>query len=150
MSNAVLIVIYTGSAILTLLPLWSWALGRWYQAGLVSKLNENEKLIGSILDDKMSISTSNKISLLGAEYSTLLHVSLCVGPSVGQIFFMWLKSLFGGRLHSYDIVLDFGRREALLRLKQQAAERGCTSIVNIRIETSVVSLLKPRRASRPQ
>lgn len=148
MSNAVLIVIYTGSAILTLLPLWSWALGRWYQAGLVSKLNENEKLIGSILDDKMSISTSNKISLLGAEYSTLLHVSLCVGPSVGQIFFMWLKSLFGGRLHSYDVVLDFGRREVLLRLKQQAAERGCTSIVNIRIETSVVSFAKTQKSKQ--
>ena len=148
MSNAVLIVIYAVSGIFALLPLWSWALGRWYQAGITSKLMENEKILGSILDDKMSVTTSKKVSMIGAEYSTLLHVSLCVGPSMGQMFFMWLKSIFGGRLHSYDVVLDFGRREALLRLKQQAAERGCTSIVNIRIETSVVSFAKTQKSKQ--
>ena len=148
MSNAVSIVIYAVSGIFTLLPLWSWALGRWYQAGIASKLMENEKILGSILDDKMSVTTSKKVSMIGAEYSTLLHVSLCVGPSMGQMFFMWLKSIFGGRLHSYDVVLDFGRREALLRLKQQAAERGCTSIVNIRIETSVVSFAKTQKSKQ--
>lgn len=55
---------------------------------------------------------------------------------------MWLKSLFGGRLQSYDTVLDFGRREVLLRLHQQANQLGCASIVNIRIETSVISFAK--------
>ena len=60
----------------------------------------------------------------------------------GQIFFMWFKSIFGGRLHSYDVVLDYGRREALLRLNQQAKNLGCSSVVNIRIETSTVSFAK--------
>ena len=55
---------------------------------------------------------------------------------------MWFKSLFGGRLHSYDVVLDYGRREVLLRLNQQAKALGCSSVVNIRIETSTVSFAK--------
>ena len=64
------------------------------------------------------------------------------------MFFMWLKSLFGGRLHSYDTVLDFGRREVLMRLNQQANERGCASIVNIRIETSVISFAKNEKSKQ--
>ena len=150
MSESTMIILYIIASIVVPLsfPFISWALGRWYQAGITSKLMENEKILGSILDDKMSVTTSNKVSMIGAEYSTLLHVSLCVGPSMGQMFFMWIKSIFGGRLHSYDVVLDFGRREALLRLKQQAAERGCTSIVNIRIETSVVSFAKTQKSKQ--
>ena len=77
-----------------------------------------------------------------ATSSTLLHVSICVGPSIGQMFLMWVKGIFGGRLQSYDAVLDYGRREVLLRLKKQADSLDCTSIQNIRIETSVISFAK--------
>ena len=62
---------------------------------------------------------------------------------------MWFKSLFGGRLHSYDVVLDYGRREVLLRLNQQAKALGCSSMVNIRIETSTVSFARNNNSSRP-
>ena len=65
-----------------------------------------------------------------------------------QMFFMWFKGLVGGRLQSYDAVLDFGRREVLLRLKQQADSLGCTSMQNIRLETSVVSFAKNSNESR--
>ena len=79
----------------------------------------------------------------------LLHVSICVGPSWGQMFFMWLKSLFGGRLHSYMQCWILGE-EVLMRLNQQANELGCASIVNIRIETSVISFAKNRKANNPR
>ena len=52
---------------------------------------------------------------------------------------MWIKSIFGGRQQSYDVVLDYGRREVLYRLQQQAKALDCTSVINVRIETSVVS-----------
>tara|TARA_B100000035_G_C20973526_1_gene542132 strand:+ start:144 stop:530 length:387 start_codon:yes stop_codon:yes gene_type:complete len=102
----------------------------------------NEKEHGMILQNDQHLSTSSSMTTMGASSSTLLHVSICVGPSMGQIFFMWFKSLFGGRLHSYDVVLDYGRREVLLRLNQQAKDLGCSSMVNIRIETSTVSFAK--------
>lgn len=146
MAESTMIILYViaGIVLPLLFPFISWALGRWYQGSITSRLVENEKVIVNTygFDNKGSVTTSNKMAQIGAEYSTLLHVSLCVGPSIGQIFFMWVKGIFGGRLHSYDVVLDYGRREALLRLKKQAAERGCTSILNIRIETSVISFAK--------
>lgn len=125
-----------------LFPFLSWAAGRWYQGRLMQALLLDEKQQGSMLQSDQHLSTSSSMKTMAAQSSTLLHVSICVGPSMGQIFFMWLKSIFGGRLHSYDVVLDYGRREALLRLNQQAKELGCSSMVNIRIETSTVSFAK--------
>ena len=129
-----------------LFPTLSWALGRWYQGRLVRALNEQEKRTGNMLQSEHYLSTSSSMNAIGANGSTLLHVSICVGPSMGQMFFMWFKSLVGGRLASYDTVLDFGRREVLLRLKKQADEFGCSTIENIRIETSVISFAKNQKS----
>ncbi|OUR99874.1 hypothetical protein A9Q84_02265 [Halobacteriovorax marinus] len=48
-----------------------------------------------------------------------------------------LKSLFGGRLRSYESLVDRGRREAILRMKEEA--KGFNMILNVRIETSSIS-----------
>jgi len=141
--GAIILVYILGPILLSLLfPFLSWAIGRWYQDRLMSALLLNEKQQGNMLQSDQHLSTQSLMTTMAAESSTLLHVSICVGPSMGQIFFMWFKSIFGGRLHSYDVVLDYGRREALLRLNRQAKNLGCSSVVNIRIETSTVSFAK--------
>ena len=141
--GAIILVYILGPILISLLfPFLSWAVGRWYQDRLMSALLLNEKQQGIMLQSDQHLSTQSLMTTMAAESSTLLHVSICVGPSMGQIFFMWFKSIFGGRLHSYDVVLDYGRREALLRLNQQAKNLGCSSMVNIRIETSTVSFAK--------
>ena len=43
-----------------------------------------------------------------------------------------LKNLFGGKLNSIESVLDRGRREAILRMREKA--RGANFIVNTKIE----------------
>ncbi len=123
-------------------PLTSWVLGRWYQGRLIAALDVKEKQQGKLMQNESVLSTSSRITNFSAPSSTLLHVSICVGPSMGQIFFMWVKSIFGGRLHSYDVILDYGRREVLQRLHEQAKSLDCSSMINIRIETSTVSFAK--------
>lgn len=54
-------------------------------------------------------------------------------------FVAGLRNLFGGRLTSYETLLERARREALLRMKQEAADLGATMIVNVKIETSSIS-----------
>jgi uncharacterized protein YbjQ (UPF0145 family) len=44
--------------------------------------------------------------------------------------------LVGGRVASYESLLDRGRREAILRMKEEAFERGYNAVINVRIETS--------------
>ena len=47
-----------------------------------------------------------------------------------------LRGLVGGRIKTYEPLLDRARREALLRMIEQARERGYDAIFNVRLETS--------------
>ena len=44
--------------------------------------------------------------------------------------------LFGGEIPGFQRLLDRGRREAILRMKEAALAWGATQIVNVRIETA--------------
>lgn len=47
-----------------------------------------------------------------------------------------LRALVGGRIRALEPLLDRGRREAILRMQQQAAQRGFEAVINVRLETS--------------
>lgn len=47
-----------------------------------------------------------------------------------------LRALVGGRIRSLEPLLDRGRREAVLRMQQEAAQRGFEAVINVRLETS--------------
>jgi uncharacterized protein YbjQ (UPF0145 family) len=50
-----------------------------------------------------------------------------------------LKSLIGGNIRSYETLLERGRREAIVRMKQEARRLGATHVVNVRLETASLS-----------
>ena len=47
-----------------------------------------------------------------------------------------LRSLIGGRIKTYEPLLERARREALLRMTENAKKRGYDAVVNVRLETS--------------
>jgi len=47
-----------------------------------------------------------------------------------------LKGLVGGRIKTYEPLLDRARREAVLRMTEEAQEQGYNAIFNVRLETS--------------
>jgi uncharacterized protein YbjQ (UPF0145 family) len=50
-----------------------------------------------------------------------------------------LRSLIGGRLRAYESLLDRARREAVLRMQQQARDCHANLIINTKFETSQIS-----------
>lgn len=56
-----------------------------------------------------------------------------------------LRNIFGGRIKSYESLLDRARREAILRLKEEARSRGGAMVINLRLETSTISGAANRR-----
>jgi uncharacterized protein YbjQ (UPF0145 family) len=50
-----------------------------------------------------------------------------------------LRNLFGGRVRAYESLLDRARREAVLRMKEQARTMGGQMITNMRLETSTLT-----------
>ena len=49
-----------------------------------------------------------------------------------------IRKIFGGRLGSYQTLLDRARREALLRVIEQAQDQGYNAVCNVRLETADV------------
>ncbi|MEE9273217.1 MAG: YbjQ family protein [Robiginitomaculum sp.] len=49
-----------------------------------------------------------------------------------------LRGLVGGRIASYTSLLERARREAVLRMKEEADKEGASMIANVRLETSSV------------
>ena len=50
-----------------------------------------------------------------------------------------MKNFFGGRLTSFEAMMDLGRREAVVRMKEDAARRGASMIFNVRLETATLN-----------
>jgi len=50
-----------------------------------------------------------------------------------------LRSLVGGRVKSYETLLDRARREAVLRMKEQADAMGAKMVFNVKLETASIS-----------
>ena len=50
-----------------------------------------------------------------------------------------LRNLVGGNISAYESLLDRARREAILRMQQQAADLGARAVINMKFETSRIS-----------
>ena len=70
------------------------------------------------------------------ESSSLATGSVVVSVDYFKRFLAGLRILVGGRVKSYETLLDRGRREALLRMKEQAIANGYDAVINVRLETS--------------
>jgi uncharacterized protein YbjQ (UPF0145 family) len=54
-------------------------------------------------------------------------------------FIAGLRNLLGGRVTSYEALLDRARREAILRMKAEAQALGAKLVFNIKLETASIS-----------
>jgi len=50
-----------------------------------------------------------------------------------------LRGLFGGRIGAYESLVERARREALLRMKEDAKSKGSKMIINVKLETASIS-----------
>lgn len=65
--------------------------------------------------------------------------SVVVSHDYFKRFLARLRGIVGGRIRSYEPLLDRARREAILRMKEKAMSRGHSAVVNVRLETSRIA-----------
>lgn len=75
----------------------------------------------------------------GAGDSTLLVASVVLSRGSFRMIFVAFRKLLGGRIPGYTLLLERARREALVRLKEAARERGAPAVINLRLETTQIS-----------
>ncbi|MFT5190785.1 MAG: hypothetical protein ACI957_003821 [Verrucomicrobiales bacterium] len=77
--------------------------------------------------------------------SRLVTGSVVVSLDYFKRFLASLRNIFGGRVRSYETLMDRARREATLRLKEQCV--GADIIMNFRIETSALANTRGKKGA---
>lgn len=70
--------------------------------------------------------------------SFLVSSSVVIGCDYFKSFLAGLRNLFGGNVSAYESVLDRGRREALLKIREYAYARRAHAVINVKIETTML------------
>lgn len=70
--------------------------------------------------------------------STLVYGNVVVSIDYFKRLLAILRNLFGGTVKSYESLVDRARREAILRLKEEAMKLDADIVVNLRLETMAI------------
>jgi uncharacterized protein YbjQ (UPF0145 family) len=66
----------------------------------------------------------------------LLTGSVVISLDYWKRFAASVRQLFGGNVRSFETLFERARREALVRLKEAAAAKGCDALIGVRLESA--------------
>lgn len=101
--------------------------------------------------DKREALLGNIVLLNGKEYpkdtpvadAQFVSGSVVISYDYFKRFLAGLRQIFGGEIKSYVSLLDRGRREAILRMKEKCPDADL--IINLRLDTSSISKGRRKR-----
>jgi uncharacterized protein YbjQ (UPF0145 family) len=111
-----------------------WLLATWFERRHLRAMDERE-----IPLQKISVNTSKRIVACEPEGVTLLIGSVVVAHDYFRTLIIFFRSIVGGNIEPYERLVQRGRREALIRLKEEAELRGIDKIINVRFTTNSIS-----------
>ena len=125
--------LYLVQIIFALIPvLVCFLIGKGIEMHHFKRLTEREQQLSGI------IVTNLKTVPLQYENAQPILVmgSAVIATDYFKVFAAKLRMLFGGEMKSYVTLMERARREAMVRLLEQAAGQGASAVWNIRYETS--------------
>lgn len=109
-----------------------YVFGQWNERRHYASIRMREKHYAKVL----AFATRYPPDIAKAQVCILVSGSVVVASDYFKQIVAGLKTLFGGRLTSYETLLDRARREAILRMKLDAMRKGCMTVVNVKFETT--------------
>ena len=112
-----------------------YGFGRYNEAKHYKSIRKREAVLRRIPVFSSKILPTDKVIL----QSKLVSGSVVISVDYFKRFMASIYNLLGGRITSYETLLERARREAILRMKQEAKKMGAQQIFNVKFETSSVS-----------
>lgn len=111
-----------------------YGFGRYAESNHYKSIIKREKQLNSI----PAIAT--RIPPIGSQNlnSQLVAGNVVISIDYFKRFIAGLRNIFGGRITSYETLLDRARREAILRMKEEAQKLNAEFVFNIKLETSSI------------
>ena len=111
-----------------------WLVATWFERRHLKQMTEREIPLEGI-----KLNTFKTPPPCEAEQTTLLIGSVVIAHDFFRTLIIFIRKLIGGNIRHYERLVDRGRREALIRLKEEAELRGLDTIINVRFTASVVA-----------
>ena len=134
MESLILIIFLIAGFIFTFISLaFSWVVGTIVEKNHYNSIINREKIYITL-----PAVTLKKVDLDESQIkeAKLVYGSAVIGIDNFKKFLAGLINIFGGKVISHESLLDRARREAILRMKQMAANSDL--IINMRLETSSI------------
>ena len=96
-------------------------------------LEEKEKKLAHIKMDTNKFQTSQNSG-------QLIESNVVIANDYFKYVIAQIQNFFGGRLTTYESVVDRARREAIVRLKQKAVDVGANQIMGLRLSTTELGM----------
>lgn len=118
-----------------LLLIVGYVVGQMLEKRHYASIRQRELALKSIL----ALTTRFPPAGVTAHEFALVSGAVVVSSDYFKTFVAGFRNLFGGRFRGYETLLDRARREALLRLKEQAKAQGSSLVIGVRYQTSTIS-----------
>jgi uncharacterized protein YbjQ (UPF0145 family) len=118
-----------------LMLLGAWATGALLERGHFKKL----MLLESGSRDILAITVEDIPADWQVESSNLVVGNVVISQDYFKRVVAGINGIFGGRIGVFEPLLERARREALQRMKAQAAAAGHDTVINVRLETTVLA-----------
>jgi len=116
-----------------------------YAVGRIAERRHYRSIIAREKDMANVMVFTNRFPPLTQQASqALVTGSVVVSEDYFKRVVSGLQSLFGGRLRSYESLLDRARREAVLRMKQEARDKGAKIVINVKFQTFSIPGRNPK------
>ena len=76
---------------------------------------------------------------VSCERFALVSGAVVVSSDYFKTFVAGFRNLFGGRFRGYESLLERARREAVLRMKQEAQSQGSRLVIGVRFQTTRIA-----------
>ena len=110
-----------------------WAFGRHIERKHLNELLEKEQALAHIRIDTNKFQSSEY-------FGQLVESNVVISHDYFKYIIAQIQNFFGGRLTTYETVVDRARREAMVRLKQKAHALGANHIMGVRLSTTELGM----------
>lgn len=110
-----------------------WLFGRHIERKHLNELEEKEARLAYIRLDTNKFQTSE----LNGQ---LVSSNVVISHDYFKYIIAQIQNFFGGRLSTYESVVDRARREAIVRLKLEAEQMGAKHIMGLRLSTTELGM----------
>ena len=117
-----------------------YGFGQYFERRHYRSIRKREEELKDILIVQTKIPP---LSLASNHEQFLVGGNVVISVDYFKRFVAGLRNLIGGRVTPYETLIDRARREAILRMKEEAKESGSKMILNVKYE--ICSIYKGKR-----